>query len=50
MDPQKHSDAKKFKPGWQVVLAFISITILNLAMALDATATSVAMPVSPLLA
>jgi hypothetical protein len=38
-------EIETFKPGWRLWGAFISIGIVNLACALDATTVSVALPV-----
>ena len=39
-------EPEKFKPSKRLLAAFISIAIVNLATALDATIVSVALPVS----
>lgn len=39
-------EREKFKPSKRLLAAFISIAIVNLATALDATIVSVALPVS----
>ena len=39
-------EPEKFKPTRRLIAAFISIAIVNLATALDATIISVALPVS----
>lgn len=38
-------ETEKFKPGWKLLCAFVSVAIVNLACALDATIISVALPV-----
>lgn len=37
---------EKFKPGWRFYTAFTSLCIITLAVALDATSLSVALPVN----
>lgn len=37
---------EKFNPGWLFYTAFISLCIITLAVALDATSLSVALPVN----
>ena len=39
-------DGEDWKPDWRLKAAFLSIAIVNLATALDATIISVALPVS----
>ena len=40
--------AQSFNPGWRFVLAFVSLCVITLMSALDATSISVALPVSPM--
>ena len=40
--------AVAFKPGWDFYASFTSLCIITLAVALDATSLSVALPVSPI--
>ena len=35
-----------FKPGWRFYASFVSLCIINLAVALDATSLSIALPVT----
>lgn len=35
----------EFKPGWRFYMAFLSLAIITLAVALDATTISVALPI-----
>lgn len=49
METSNSEEVEKFKPGWRLLAAFISIAIVNLATALDATIISVALPVSLLI-
>jgi len=42
------SAPQKFKPGWRFIAAFLSLCIITLMAALDATSISVALPVSML--
>jgi hypothetical protein len=37
---------EKFQPGWRFIAAFISLCVITLMAALDATSISVALPVS----
>jgi hypothetical protein len=37
---------EKFQPGWRFIAAFLSLCIITLMAALDATSLSVALPVS----
>jgi hypothetical protein len=37
---------EKFQPGWRFIAAFLSLCIITLMAALDATSISVALPVS----
>lgn len=46
MENSNSEEVEKFKPGWRLLAAFVSIAIVNLATALDATIISVALPVS----
>jgi hypothetical protein len=39
---------QKFEPGWRFIAAFLSLCIITLMAALDATSISVALPVSVL--
>jgi hypothetical protein len=39
---------EKFQPGWRFIAAFLSLCIITLMAALDATSLSVALPVSSL--
>jgi hypothetical protein len=40
---------EKFQPGWRFIAAFLSLCIITLMAALDATSLSVALPVSSLM-
>jgi hypothetical protein len=40
------SKPEKFEPGWRFIAAFLSLCIITLMAALDATSISVALPVS----
>jgi MFS family permease len=42
------SAPEKFQPGWRFIAAFLSLCIITLMAALDATSLSVALPVSAL--
>ena len=45
LDDMASLPAEKFDPGWLFYTAFISLCIITLAVALDATSLSVALPV-----
>ncbi len=49
VEKSNSEEVEKFKPGWRLLAAFISIAVVNLATALDATIISVALPVSLLI-
>ena len=38
--------ADEFDPNWRFIMAFVSLAVLTLMVALDATSLSVALPVS----
>ncbi|MCJ1402248.1 hypothetical protein MMC11_005468 [Xylographa trunciseda] len=44
MDPPE-KDLLEFNPGWRFYLAFVTLSIITLAAALDATSLSVALPI-----
>jgi MFS family permease len=47
--PSEHSEgspnSNEFKPGWRLILAFVSLSVVTLMVALDATSISVALPI-----
>jgi len=47
--PSEHSEgsssSNEFKPGWRLILAFVSLSFVTLMVALDATSISVALPI-----
>jgi len=43
---KSQNSAEKFEPGWRFTLAFLSLAVITLMAALDATSISVALPVS----
>ena len=45
LDPVSSSPSGSFDPGWSFYASFISLCIITLAVALDATSLSVALPV-----
>lgn len=45
LDHVSSSPPDKFDPGWRFYASFISLCIITLAVALDATSLSVALPV-----
>lgn len=45
LDLEPSSPPDNFKPGWRFYTSFISLCIITLAVALDATSLSVALPV-----
>ena len=46
LDDMASLPAEEFDPGWLFYTAFISLCIITLAVALDATSLSVALPVN----
>ena len=45
LDHGSSSPPEKFNPGWSFYTSFISLCIITIAVALDATSISVALPV-----
>lgn len=47
--PSEHSEesssSNEFNPGWRLILAFVSLSVVTLMVALDATSLSVALPI-----